>query len=70
MATVVLGGPFFVVVNYLSLDVFYAVPPRYMLFAVPAMAVALGLSMSKPWTSVAGVVLGAAAAVVTLVALT
>ena len=70
MATVVLGGPFFVVVNYLSLDVFYAVPPRYMLSAVPAMAVALGLSMRKPWTSVAGVTLGVAAAVVTLGALT
>lgn len=69
VVAMVAAGPFFVVVNYLSLQVFYAVPPRYILSVVPAMAVGLALFLEKPWMNAAAVALAVVASVATLAAL-
>ncbi len=67
--TMVAAGPFFVLVNFLTLSVFYAVPSRYMLSVMPAVVVAFALFLRKPWLNAAGGALAAIAVVATLAAL-
>ena len=64
------GGPFFVLVNYVTLEVFVSIPARYMLSAVPALAVTLALCMRKPWMNAVVVAMAAVSSVATLLALT
>lgn len=64
------GGPFFVLVNYLTLEVFVSIPSRYMLSAVPALAVTLALCLRKPWMNAVVVAMAAVSSVATVLALT
>jgi hypothetical protein len=58
-----------VVLNYLSLQTYVAIPSRYALSVVPALAAALALALGKSWTPFAVATVAALSSAVILVAL-
>jgi hypothetical protein len=62
-------GPALVVLNYLSLQTYVAIPSRYALSVVPALAAALALALGKSWTPFAVATVAALSSAVILVAL-
>jgi hypothetical protein len=63
------AGPAFVLVNYFSVHTFVAIPTRYSLSALPALAAALGLALRKPWAQWAVCAFAALSAAVTAMAI-
>jgi hypothetical protein len=65
----VLAGPAYVILNYVASDIYFNIPPRYALSAVPGLAVVLASVLRRPLISrvVAGfAALGSSVVIVTL----
>ena len=64
-----LAGPAYVALNYVASEIYFNIPPRYALSAVPGLAVVLAAALRRPWAGpvVAGLAaLGSAIVLLTL----